>query len=96
MSKQNLIDRVIKEIEYLMAQGDIESIEELIKSTPTANLIAFLPEEEWHKFRPNNAEKFIDPDDTESYGPEDPNNKYVEAVKVIVKGKRKNKKPSTT
>ena len=50
-SKENLIETVIKQIVLDVHCGDIEAIEELLNFCPTENLIAYLPEEDWKKFK---------------------------------------------
>lgn len=42
--KQEVIDKVIKEIENDIAMGDVEALDELLKIVPIENLIAYLPE----------------------------------------------------
>ena len=44
MVNQKLIDLVIDQIRCDCAAGDYTAIEELLRSVPAANLIAFLPE----------------------------------------------------
>ena len=41
----NLIDKVLKQIECDVDSSDLSAIEELLKSVPEKNLIAYLPEE---------------------------------------------------
>jgi hypothetical protein len=47
----DLVDRVIEEIERDILNGDLTAVDELLKFIPTKNLIAFLPEEEWEKYK---------------------------------------------
>jgi len=41
---QNLIDRVLKQIERDIETGDLTAIEELLRHTPEETLQAYLPE----------------------------------------------------
>ena len=47
---KELIDKVIAEIRISLENGDVTALEELLKSTPENNLIAYLPEEEQPKY----------------------------------------------
>lgn len=44
--KQSIIDQVIEQIKKDLAVGDETAIDELLHSTPDANLIAFLPDDD--------------------------------------------------
>lgn len=55
-SKEDLIETAIKQIELDVHCGDIEAIEELLSYLPNENLIEYLPEEDWGKFRHLRAE----------------------------------------
>jgi hypothetical protein len=48
---QELVDRVIEKIKEDIVDGDLTAVDELLKFIPTKNLIAFLPEEEWEKYK---------------------------------------------
>jgi hypothetical protein len=48
---EKLIDRVIEEIRRDIEIGDVTSLEELLNFVPIKNLIAYLPEEEWSKYK---------------------------------------------
>jgi len=50
-SKQDLIEKVMEQIEIDVHCGDYEAIEELLGFCPIENLIGYLPEEEWKPFR---------------------------------------------
>jgi len=41
----DLIDRVLDQIAVDLEGGDLTAVEELLKSVPRSNLIAYLPEE---------------------------------------------------
>ncbi len=46
----NLIERVIELIKNDIECGDVTALYELLESTPTENLISYLPEEEWENY----------------------------------------------
>lgn len=46
----NLIERIVEQIKSDLALNDVEALEELLSFVPRENLIAYLPEEEWHRF----------------------------------------------
>ena len=46
-----LVSNVILEIEKCLRQEDYEAIDELLRFVPRENLINFLPEGEWKKYR---------------------------------------------
>jgi len=48
---QDLIEKVINQIEEDINDGTVEAIEELLKHCPTKILITFLPEEEHEQFK---------------------------------------------
>lgn len=48
--KQLLVDKVIDEIQKDLAKSDFTVLDELLKFVPIANLIEYLPEEEWKQF----------------------------------------------
>ena len=50
-SKQDLIETVLQQIVMDVRCGDSEAIEELLKFCPIENLIEYLPEEDWKKFK---------------------------------------------
>lgn len=50
-SKDDLIETVLQQIVMDVHCGDSEAIEELLKFLPVENLIAYLPEEDWKKFK---------------------------------------------
>ena len=50
-SKQDLIETVYKQIELDIHCGEVEAIEELLTFLPIVNLIEYLPEEDWKKFK---------------------------------------------
>jgi len=52
--KQQLIEEVVKDIKYSLEMGWEEAIEELLSFTPIENLIGYLPEESWEKYKPLN------------------------------------------
>lgn len=45
--KQKLVDDVIEDLKESLAQGDYTVLDELLKFTPSKNLIQALPEEKW-------------------------------------------------
>lgn len=47
----DLIETVLEQIVMDVHCGDSEAIEELLKFCPIQNLIAYLPEEDWKKFK---------------------------------------------
>lgn len=49
--KQQLIEEVVKDIKYSLEMGWQEAIEELLSFTPVENLIGYLPEESWKKYK---------------------------------------------
>lgn len=49
--KQKLIEEVVEEIEQCLKHGYKEALEELLSFTPVENLIGYLPEERWEKYR---------------------------------------------
>lgn len=49
--KQELIDRVLEVIESDIRQGDLTAVDELLTFVPIENLIGYLPEEEWLKWK---------------------------------------------
>ena len=51
MKYQDLIDRVLEEIQKDVGNGDLTAIDELLSFIPLKNLIAYLPEEEWIKYK---------------------------------------------
>jgi len=55
--KQQLIEEVVKEIKYSLDMGWKEAIEELLSFTPVENLIGYLPEECWGKYKSLNQIK---------------------------------------
>ena len=50
-SKQDLIEKVLKQIVIDVHCGDSEAIEELLSFCPIDNLIEYLPEEDWKPFK---------------------------------------------
>jgi hypothetical protein len=50
-TKDDLIEKVLEQIIIDVHCGDIEAIEELFKFCPIENLIEYLPEEDWRKFK---------------------------------------------
>ena len=50
-TKQDLIEKVVEQIESDLHCGFKETVEELLKFVPVENLIAFLPEEDWKHFK---------------------------------------------
>jgi len=55
--KQQLIEEVVKDIKYSLEMGWEEAIEELLSFTPVENLIGYLPEESWEKYKSLNQNK---------------------------------------
>ena len=55
--KQQLIDTVIESIKVDMLCEDYTAIDELLNFTPIENLIGFLPEEDWEKYKSLNQNK---------------------------------------
>jgi hypothetical protein len=49
--KKDLIETVLKQIELDIHCGEVEAIEELLNFLPNVNLIEYLPEEDWKKFK---------------------------------------------
>ncbi len=49
--QDDLIDAVIDQIEEDLFNKDISAIDELLTFVPKENLLAYLPEEEWGKYR---------------------------------------------
>jgi len=50
-TNQDLIETVIDQIITDVHCGDTQAIEELLKFSPVENLIAYLPAEDWKKFK---------------------------------------------
>ena len=50
-TKEQLIETAVRQIELDVHCGDVEAIEELLTFCPTENLIAYLPEEDYGKFK---------------------------------------------
>ena len=50
-TKEDLIETVVEQIKEDVHCGDSEAIEELLNFCPIKNLIAYLPEEDWAKFK---------------------------------------------
>jgi hypothetical protein len=50
-SKQDLIETVLEQIKVDIDCHEYEAIEELIRFIPIENLIAYLPAEDWKKFK---------------------------------------------
>lgn len=48
--KQRLIDRVIEVIKVNIEDGDVGPLDELLRSCPNSNLMAFLPDDEQHQY----------------------------------------------
>lgn len=51
LSKDDLIQKVRKQIQLDLDVGDYEALEELLTFTPTENLIGFLYEEDQKQFK---------------------------------------------
>ncbi len=49
--KQQLIDDVINRIKSDLSNGDETAIDELLNFIPNKNLIWFLPERDWKKYK---------------------------------------------
>ena len=58
-TKQDLIETVVKQIITDVHCGDVEAIEELLTFVPIENIIAYLPEEDWRKFKHLVAEEYL-------------------------------------
>ena len=58
-SKQDLIEKVLEQIELDIHCSDLEAIEELLTFIPVENLIAYLPEEDWKPFKHLVAEEYL-------------------------------------
>lgn len=50
-NNQELLDNVVAEIQDCIKYKDLDALYVLLASTPREDLIAFLPEEEHHKFK---------------------------------------------
>jgi hypothetical protein len=50
--KQELLNDVISEITEAIRYADHEALEELLNFVPVTNLIEYLPEEVWDKYKP--------------------------------------------
>ncbi len=50
--KQELLNDVISEITEAIRYADYEALEELLNFVPVTNLIEYLPEEVWEKYKP--------------------------------------------
>jgi hypothetical protein len=50
--KQELLNDVILEITDAINHSDHEALEELLNFLPVENLIEYLPEEVWEKYKP--------------------------------------------
>jgi hypothetical protein len=50
-SKEDLIETVLEQIKVDIDCHEYEAIEELIRSIPIENLIAYLPAEDWKQFK---------------------------------------------
>ena len=50
MSKQDLVDAVIKALKKDLEQGDETVLDELLLQCPTMALLESLPEDQWYKF----------------------------------------------
>jgi hypothetical protein len=48
---QELIDVVLKQIQYDIEGGDVDSIEEMLKFVPIFNLVSYLPDKLFNKFK---------------------------------------------
>jgi len=51
MTKEKLIETVCEQIKLDVHCGEVEAIEELLSFLPIVNLIEYLPEEDWKKFK---------------------------------------------
>jgi hypothetical protein len=49
--KQKLIDEVIEHIKLDLSNGDCTALDELLNFLPNTNLVQFLPEENWSKYK---------------------------------------------
>ena len=50
-TKEELIEKVIEQVEFDLDCGYKETVEALIEDIPVDHLINFLPEEEWKTFK---------------------------------------------
>jgi len=55
--KEQLIEDVIDHVKLDMLHGDYTSIDELLGFIPNKNLIGFLPEEDWGKYKSLNQKQ---------------------------------------
>ena len=55
--KQQLIDTVIDRIKFDLLNGDETTIDELLNFVPNKNLVWFLPERDWEKYKSLNQNK---------------------------------------
>jgi hypothetical protein len=51
-----LIDAVLAQLKKDVAEGDMTSVEELLRYTPEVALLGYLPEEQWADHQPTNTE----------------------------------------
>jgi len=51
LTREDLIETAMEQIKLDVHCGDYEAIEELLKFCPIENLIEYLPEEDWKKFK---------------------------------------------
>ena len=51
-----LIDAVLTQIKKDIANGDMTSVEELLRHAPEVSLRAYLPEEQWADHKPTTTE----------------------------------------
>lgn len=49
-TKQDLIEKAVRQIKLDVHCEEVEAIEELLKFCPVENVIAYLPEEDWKPF----------------------------------------------
>lgn len=52
---QDLIDAVIEQIKVDLSNGDCSAIDALLATVPRANLISYLPEEQWAEYLAEDA-----------------------------------------
>ncbi len=49
--KEKLLEAVIDQIKFDFLNGNYEAVDELLNFIPKENLIGFLPEREWFKYK---------------------------------------------
>ncbi len=58
-TKNDLIEMVVEQIQLDVHCGDVTAIEELVKTCPIENLVAYLPDDEWKKYSHLITEEYL-------------------------------------